>query len=269
MRRRIPSILAAGVCAGTLTVATVAGPAASAHQPPARHVLLLSVDGLHQSDVDYYIAAHPRSALARLVEGGSEYTHAQTTFPSDSFPGMVAQLTGAGPGTSGVYYDDTYNRTLLPAGTRDCATAARGTEVSWTEAADRSHDPITLDAGQGLTDPALAALSTNTAAQTLAAGPALSKAILAMTPTPQSLLDPAVLPINPVTCTAVYPHDYLRVNTVFDVARAHNLRTAWSDKHPAYEILNGRPAPACRTCSHPRSTVLLMPMVTIGRRTTR
>jgi hypothetical protein len=29
------------------------------------------------------------------------------------------------------------------------------------------------------------------------------------------------------------------VNTVFEVARQHGLRTAWSDKHPAYEMLNG------------------------------
>ncbi len=29
------------------------------------------------------------------------------------------------------------------------------------------------------------------------------------------------------------------MNTVFEVAKAHGLRTAWSDKHPAYEILNG------------------------------
>jgi hypothetical protein len=29
------------------------------------------------------------------------------------------------------------------------------------------------------------------------------------------------------------------VNTVFEVLRNHGLRTAWSDKHPAYEILNG------------------------------
>ena len=29
------------------------------------------------------------------------------------------------------------------------------------------------------------------------------------------------------------------MNTVFDVAGRAGLRTAWSDKHPAYEILNG------------------------------
>jgi hypothetical protein len=73
----------------------------------------------------------------------------------------------------------------------------------------------------------------------LANSDAITTAILKMTPTPQSLLDPAALPVNAATCTPVYPHNYIDVNTVFDVAQAHKLRTAWSDKHPAYEILNG------------------------------
>ena len=76
----------------------------------------------------------PRRRWLDLVADGTNYTNAQTTFPSDSFPGMIAQLTGAGPGTTGVYYDDTYNQTLLPPGTLDCSTAAPGTEVAWTEA---------------------------------------------------------------------------------------------------------------------------------------
>jgi hypothetical protein len=33
-----------------------------------------------------------------------------------------------------------------------------GTEVAWTEPADRSQNPITLDAGQKMTEPALTAL---------------------------------------------------------------------------------------------------------------
>ena len=69
-----------------------------------------------QSDLVAYVRSHPHSALAQLVAGGTSYTAAQTTFPSDSFPGMVAQFTGAGPGTSGVFYDDTYNPTLFAAG---------------------------------------------------------------------------------------------------------------------------------------------------------
>ena len=219
--------------------AASAAPVVAEKASAVRHVLLLSVDGLHQSDLAYYIAHHRRSALAGLAADGTEYTGARTTFPSDSFPGMVAQLTGAGPGTSGVFYDDTYNHSLLPPGTLDCSTAARGTEVSWTEAADRSQNPITLDAGQALGAPALAALPTNTLAQTLADSAAITAAALKMTPNPQSLLNPAALPVDPSTCLPLYPHQYLRVNTVFEVARSAGLRTAWSDKHPAYEILDG------------------------------
>jgi hypothetical protein len=232
------ALLAAGI-------APAAG-AAAANSRVSRHVLVLSIDGLHQSDLAYYVKAHPSSALASLVRSGTEYTNAKTTFPSDSFPGMVAQFTGGGPATTGIFYDDTWNRQLLPGGTLDCRTAAPGAEVSFTEAADRSQNPITLDAGQGLTSSVLTSLPTNTVDQTLALkdpkpgtpGP-LSSAILKMTPTPQSLLVPAALPVNATSCQTVYPHNYLRVNTVFEVARSHGLVTAWSDKHPAYEILNG------------------------------
>ncbi|HEY1392554.1 MAG TPA: alkaline phosphatase family protein, partial [Methylibium sp.] len=42
-------------------------------------------------------------------------------------------------------------------------------------------------------------------------------------------------------CVAVWPHDYMKngTNTIFEVIHEAGLRTAWSDKHPAYEILNG------------------------------
>src|SRR4051794_35038648 len=209
MHRRYLAAATAALSVGLLTATIEHSASAAPVTPHAKHVLLLSVDGLHQTDLAWYVAQHPTSALANLVSDGVDYTNAQTTYPSDSFPGMVAQLTGARPGTSGVYYDDTYNHALLPPQTTDCATAPLGTEVSWTEAADRSQDPITLDAGQGITAPALTDLSSNTLAQTLANGPAITKAILKMTPTPQSLLDPAALPVDPATCTALYPHDYL------------------------------------------------------------
>jgi len=244
---KLGALVSAGALAAVIAPATGAAASAATSAPAvSRHVLVLSVDGLHQSDLAYYVAQHPRSALAALVAAGTEYTHARTTFPSDSFPGMVAQFTGGGPATTGVFYDDTFNHQLLPAGTLDCRTTAGGAEVSYTEAADRSQKPITLDAGQKLKAAALSALPTNTLAQTLAAADqqpgvpgSLSRAILAMTPTPQALLDPAALPVDPASCLPVYPHSYLKVNTVFEVARAAGLRTAWADKHPAYEILNG------------------------------
>ena len=232
-------LAAAGAGLGLLSLSLVPSAAASPAHGTVKHVLLLSVDGLHESDLAYYLAANPHSALAQLAGDGTDYTAARTTFPSDSFPGMVAQLTGGGPGTTGVYYDDTYNHALLPPETTDCASTPLGTEVGWTEAADRSQNPITLDAGQQLGDPALSLLPTNTLSQTLSDSTALTAAILKMTPNPQSLLDPAALPVDPATCTPLYPHNYIRVNTVFDVAHAAGLHTAWSDKHPAYEILSG------------------------------
>jgi hypothetical protein len=215
--RPVTAAATALAAAGALT-ATAAAPAA-AHPPTraARHVLLLSVDGLHQSDLAWYAARHPESALARLAAGGVEYTHARTTVPSDSFPGLIGQLTGGEPGTTGVYYDDTYSNALLPAGTTTCAGAKSGVEVDLTEDLDRDKDSI--DAGQGLTG--------------------LPGSILRMTGAAASLIDPSKLPVDPKTCKPVYPHSYLKVNTVFDVARKAGLRTAWSDKHVAYEILNG------------------------------
>ncbi len=124
---------------------------------------------------------------------------------------------GGNPGTTGVYYDDTYNRAVLPAGTTNCSTAKPGAEVAFTESADKN--PDALDAGAGLSG--------------------LPGSILSMTGRPQSLLDPATLPVDPATCTPIYPHQYLKVNTIFEVAKSAGLTTAWSDKHPAYEILNG------------------------------
>src|SRR5690348_14887834 len=51
-----------------------------------RHVLLISVDGLHQSDLTWYVNNHPASALAKLTRHGAEYSNAQTPVPSDSDP---------------------------------------------------------------------------------------------------------------------------------------------------------------------------------------
>jgi hypothetical protein len=205
-----------GVAATALVL--VAGvTAARSDRPGAQHVLLISVDGLHQTDLEWYVAHHPSSALAKLTHKGVEFSHAQTPFPSDSFPGMVALATGGNPRSTGVYYDDTWNRSLFPPGTTNCSGPAPGTEVTYFEALDK--DPLSIDAGQGL------------------AG--LPGSILQMTGNPTTLIDPNQLPVDPATCKPIYPHSYLRVNTIFEVARAAGLRTAWSDKHPAYEILDG------------------------------
>jgi hypothetical protein len=187
------------------------------HASSIAHVLLISVDGLHQSDLEWYVSNHPGSELAKLVGGGAEYARAHTPIPSDSFPGMTAQVTGGNPRTTGIYYDDEYSHAVLPPGTTSCHGQPTGGEVIYDSPDDK--DVTKLDAGQGL------------------AG--LPESILEMTAQPQSLLNPVALPVSPQTCRPIYPHEYLKVNTIFEVAHDHGLRTAWSDKHPAYEALDG------------------------------
>ncbi len=53
-------------------------------------------------------------------------------------------------------------------------------------------------------------------------------------------LNPDSLPHDPARGGAVvFPHNYLRVNTVFEVVRAAGRHTAWCDKHLTDEILLG------------------------------
>jgi len=73
-----------------------------------RHVLLISVDGLHASDLQQWTSAHPNSTLARLQRVGTTYAEAHASQPSDSFPGLLAMLTGGTPRSTGVFYDDAY-----------------------------------------------------------------------------------------------------------------------------------------------------------------
>lgn len=189
--------IAAALAAATVTF-TALGSTPAFADPKVEHVLLLSLDGFHDFDLTNYIAAHPDSALARVVSEGRRYSDASTQTPSDSFPTTLAMTTGGSPRSTGVYYDDTYDHDLYPAGSN--CTGPRGTEVAYKQNINVSPDSST------------------------AAG-----------------INPAKLPLQLVdgTCTPVYPHDYLKVNTIYEVAHAAGLRTAVADKHPAYEILNG------------------------------
>jgi hypothetical protein len=228
MRRRVirrATAVAVSVAAvlGTGAVAAATASAASAatahhHGGSAiKHVLLISVDGLHQQDLAWYVHAYPHSVLAGLYSRGLDYSGARTPFPSDSTPGMTAQVTGGNPKTTGLYYDDTYNPALLPPGTTNCAGAKLGTEVPYMEVSDINLN--SLDAGEGL--------------------PGLPGSILNLTSNAKDLINPANLPVDPATCQPIYPNQYLKVNTIFNVAHNAGLRTAWSDKHPDYQMFDG------------------------------
>ena len=222
---------------------------------PIKHVLLISVDGLHQNDVDWFVDKYPHSTLAKMVKSGISYNNARTPFPSDSFPGMVGQATGGNPKTTGIYYDDGYSRGLLPFETKieDCIpdphhkTKVSGAEVQYAENIDNVTiiDPSTtppttallLDAGQGIAG--LYPVTGLKAGDTKSVPANILKLASGADDVRNILIDPNQLPVDPATCTRVYPHQYLQVNTIFEVAHANGLRTAWTDKHPAYEILNG------------------------------
>ena len=210
--------LVAGTAAASASVTSnPAHPGHGHHGNRIKHVLLISVDGLHQQDLVWYVRHYPRSVLANLVRHGLEYKNAETPFPSDSFPGMVGQVTGGDPRVTGIYYDDTWNHDLFPAGTTNCSGPVPGGEAAYTEVDDINLNSI--DAGQGLSG--------------------LPGSILQMTSNPLDVINPANLPVNPKTCKPIYPNQYLKVNTIFNVARAHGMLTAWSDKHPAYQALSG------------------------------
>jgi hypothetical protein len=192
-------------------------PGQEGHGSKIKHVLLISVDGLHQQDLAWYVKNNPGSLLATLTRHGLEYSGAQTPFPSDSSPGMYGQVTGGDPRVTGIYYDDVWNHNVFPAGTTNCSGPAPGGEAAYHEAIDVNQNSI--DAGQGLSG--------------------LPGSILQMTSNPLQVINPANLVVDPTTCKPIYPNQYLKVNTIFNVAHDAGLRTAWSDKHPAYQAFSG------------------------------
>lgn len=166
-----------------------------------KHVLLISVDGLHALDVANYVANHPTSALAHLSSHGVTYSNAKTPANSDSFPGLLALVTGSSPNTSGLFYDVSYNRSVFDPSNTTCA-GQPGNIQTYDESIDVYN------------------------AQTVS----------------QNIIDPSKLPryINKHgVCAPKYPHTALETNTIFEVVKSHGGLTAWADKHPAYDLVNG------------------------------
>ena len=174
-------------------------------------VLLISVDGLHAVDVANCTASGLCPNLERLADHGTTYTNASTTKPSDSFPGLLAPLTGGTPKTTGVFYDDSYDRQFFAPASNCQGTP--GTEMNYAEPLDTDQTRIDGGVPASLTglNSAVAINPNNLVLEKLANG----------------------------VCRPVWPHNIVRANTIFDVIHSHHLRTAWSDKHPAYDIING------------------------------
>ncbi|HLY74339.1 MAG TPA: alkaline phosphatase family protein [Planctomycetota bacterium] len=193
------AVLGALLAAGVFLPSALAVPAPKAGHH-SRHVLLISVDGMHSIDLINWVKAHPGSALAELASHGYQYNTASTSKPSDSFPGLMALVTGGSPNATGIWYDVAYDRTYVAPG------APPGTPPGTVTAYDESLDlvkNVPNYSGLGID---LTALPTN----------------------PANANKP------------VLPWELLRVNTIFEVVHSHGRRTAWSDKHAAaYQIVRG------------------------------
>jgi hypothetical protein len=167
---------------------------------PMRHVLLLSIDGLHALDVANYVKAHPESALAELNEHGITYSNARTPSLSDSFPGLLALVTGGSPNSHGLFYDVSYNRSIYDPTNTSCSGKGGNMQVY-----DESIDAYIKNVSQ-------------------------------------DVIDPKMLPRyidEEGHCSPKYPHNAIRSNTIFEVVKSEGGRTAWADKHPAYDLVNG------------------------------
>jgi hypothetical protein len=165
------------------------------------HVLLISVDGLHALDVARYVADHPNSALAELSRHGITYTSARTPANSDSFPGLLALVTGGSPITHGFFYDVSYDRGIFDPTNTSCS-GTPGNMMVYDESIDVYN------------------------------GAHIS----------QNVIDPTKLPNHfdkHNNCVRMFPHDAIRTNTIFEVVKASGGHTAWADKHPAYDLVNG------------------------------
>ena len=225
-----------GVLAAGAAGAAMSASVASAGKPALEHVLLISVDGLHQSDLDWFVANHPNSELAKLVRGGAEFSNAHTAVPSDSDPGGTALMTGGDPRATGVYYDVEYSHAVFPPGSSVCSGPAPGGNVIYDSPDDTLNAvPDLLDNGSGNTFPSFdegGSIYPNGVDRN-------PGAIMSLTARPQSGLNPATFPVDPVSCKPIMPWDYLKVNSIFQVIHNAGMRTAWSDKHAIYTSFNG------------------------------
>jgi len=222
LKKSISAILLSLVLLGGTTPARAGDD--DLHGKKTKHVLLISIDGMHAVDFENCVASKTCPHLAALGKTGVNYTRTTTSRPSDSFPGLLALVTGGSPRTVGGFYDVAYDRVLappkvatgngLPAGVCNVGVV-NGTQTEYEEGDE-------LDQTQ------------------LNGRPAPAKSAL-------DLIDGNVTSINPDrlvrdpfnNCQPVYPWNFIRTNTIYGVIHAAGGYTAWSDKHAVYALVSG------------------------------
>ena len=184
-----------------------------------RHVMLISIDGMHALDYENCVKSGSCPTLAALGQTGVNYTRTSTSRPSDSFPGLMALVTGGTPRTVGAFYDVAYDRVLAPptnttgngvAGGTCTAGVPNGTTTEYEEGVEIDQTLLNGGGPYSLIDGGIKAI------------------------------DPKRLPRDPFDgCKPVYPWNFVRTNTIYGVIHAAGGYTAWSDKHAAYAAVSG------------------------------
>jgi len=190
-----------------------------------QRVLLISIDGMHAIDylncskgiIGVNGGAPYCPNLAELGRTAVNYLNTSTSKPSDSFPGLMALMTGGSPRTVGAFYDVAYDRVLAPptittgngvAGGPCTVGVANGTTTEYDEGIDL--DKTQVNGGAPTGDGGI------------------------------NSIDPKKLVRDPFNnCAPVYPWNFIRTNTIYGVIHAAGGYTAWTDKHPSYSAVSG------------------------------
>jgi hypothetical protein len=188
--------------------------------------MLISIDGMHAVDYANCVASDNCPTLAALGETGVTYTRTTTSRPSDSFPGLMALVTGGSPRTVGAFYDVAYDRVLaapkvhtgngLPGEDQGSQYACKEGQINGTQT--EYEEGVEID-------------------ETLLNGGFSGYATI----------DGGIKSINPDRlerdpfnqCKPVYPWNFVRTNTIYGVIHAAGGYTAWSDKHAVYSVVSG------------------------------
>ncbi len=227
MKSLLTSILAIALATAPLDL-SAATPSPNFKNPHnlIQRVLLISVDGMHSLDLVNCangVAGVNGGApycpnLAALAATGTAYLNASTSKPSDSFPGLMALVSGGSPRSVGAFYDVAYDRSLAPpkvttgngvaGGPCGISFGATGTTTEFDEGIDI--DQTQLNGGAPSGDGGIASIDADRLERDPKQG-----------------------------CAPVYPWNFVRTNTIFGVIHAAGGYTAWSDKHPSYSAVSG------------------------------
>ncbi len=226
MKSLLTWFLAVAVSTAPLELSAATRTTSKSQHNIIERVLLVSVDGMHSLDFVNCANGVPGvnngapycPNLAALGVTGTTYLNASTSKPSDSFPGLMALMTGGSPRSVGAFYDVAYDRSLAPpkvttgnglaGGPCGLHTGSVGTSTEFDEGIDI--DQTQLNGGAPSGDGGI------------------------------NSIDPDRLERDPKQgCAPVYPWNFVRTNTIFGVIHAAGGYTAWTDKHPSYSSVSG------------------------------